>query len=66
MNAPRVTTGKARFNNSSLIGGFVVAFATMVLWMAATHELGFDGMPVLIAGLVVSAITGIWTRLADL
>ena len=63
MNAPRapVTTGKA-----SLIGGVVVAIATMVLWMAGTHELGFHGMPVLIVGLVVSAITGIWTRLADL
>jgi len=61
MNAPRVTTGKA-----SLIGGIVVAISTMVLWMAATHELGFHGAPVLIAGLVVSATTGIWTRLADL
>ena len=61
MSAPRVTTGKA-----SLIGGMVVAVATMVLWMAAAQELGFHGMPVLIAGLMVSAITGIWTRLADL
>jgi len=61
MSAPRVTTGKA-----SLIGGMVVAIATIVLWMAAAHELGFHGMPVLIAGLVVSAITGVWTRLADL
>ena len=63
MSSPRapVTTGKA-----SLIGGIVVAIATMVLWMAATHELGFHGMPLLIVGLVVSAVTGIWTRLADL
>jgi hypothetical protein len=61
MSAPRVTTGKA-----SLIGGIVVSIATMVLWLAATHELGFHGLPVLIAGLAVSAITGIWTRLADL
>ena len=63
MNAPRghVTTGKA-----SLIGGIVVAIATLVLWLAVTHELGFHGMPVLISGLVVSAITGTWTRLADL
>ena len=57
----RVTTGKA-----SLIGGIVVAIATLVLWLAVTHELGFHGMPVLVAGLVLSAITGIWTRLADL
>lgn len=68
MSAPRapVTTGKARLNNSSLVGGIVVAIATMVLWLAVTHELGFHGIPVLIAGFVVSAITGIWTRLADL
>ena len=63
MNAPRshVTSGKA-----SLIGGIVVAIATMVLWLAATDELGFHGVPVLMAGIAVSAITGIWTRLADL
>jgi len=63
MNAPRghVTTGKA-----SLIGGIVVAIATLLLWLAVTSELGFHGMPILIAGLVISAITGIWTRLADL
>ena len=61
MNRAHITTGKA-----SLIGGFVVAIATLVLWLAVTHELGFHGIPALIAGLVVSAITGIWTRLADL
>jgi hypothetical protein len=63
MSAPRghVTTGKA-----SLIGGVVVAIATLVLWLAVTHELGFHGPVALGAGLVASAITGIWTRLADL
>jgi len=63
VNAPRghVTTGKA-----SLIGGIVVAIATLVLWVAAAHELGFHGVPVLTAGIAVSAIAGIWTRLADL
>jgi len=63
MNAPRahITTGKA-----SLIGGFVVAIASMVLWVAVTRELGFHGMPSLFAGLLVSAAAGIWTRLADL
>lgn len=61
MNTPRVTTSKA-----SLIGGIVVAIATLVLWLAVTRELGFHGTPVLIAGLVASAIAGIWTRLADL
>ena len=63
MSTPRahITTGKA-----SLIGGVVVAVASMVLWVAVTGELGFHGTPSLIAGLLVSAAAGIWTRLADL
>jgi hypothetical protein len=63
MSAPRghVTTGKA-----SLVGGIVVAVATLVLWLAVTRELGFGGTPALVAGFVVAAAAGIWTRLADL
>ena len=61
-----VTTGKTRLNNSSLVGGIVVGIATMVLWMAMTRELGFQGMLSLGAGVAVSAAAGIWTRLADL
>jgi hypothetical protein len=56
-----VTSGKA-----SLIGGIVVAMAVMVLWVAATRELGFHGMLIVGAGLLVAAAAGIWTRLADL
>lgn len=56
-----VTTGKA-----SLIGGIVVGIATMVLWVAVTRELGFDGEISLGAAVVVSAAAGLWTRLADL
>jgi hypothetical protein len=57
----QVTTGKA-----SLIGGIVVGIATMVLWVAVTGELGFQGTLSLGAGLLVAAAAGIWTRLADL
>ena len=57
----RVTTSKA-----SLVGGIVVGIASLVLWTAATRELGFTGMPVLALGLLVSAAAGVWTRLADL
>jgi hypothetical protein len=56
-----VTTGKA-----SLIGGIVVAIATLVLWVAVTGELGFQGTLSLGAGVAVSAAAGLWTRLADL
>ena len=49
-----------------MIGGIVVAIATMVLWVAVTRELGFHGTLSLGAGVAVSAAAGIWTRLADL
>jgi hypothetical protein len=56
-----VTTGKA-----SLVGGVVVAIATMVLWIAAARELGFHGAMSLGVGAATAATAGIWTRLADL
>ena len=63
MTAPRapITTG-----NASLVGGIVVGIASMILWVAATRELGFNGPLVLGAGLLVAAAAGVWTRLADL
>ena len=61
MTQGRVTTGKA-----SLIGGMVVALASLVLWMAAARELGFHGPMALALGVAVAAATGVWTRLADL
>jgi len=63
MSTPRahITTGKA-----SLIGGVVVAVASMVLWLAVTRELGFQGTPSLLTGLLVASAAGIWTRAADL
>jgi len=63
MNMPRarVTSGKA-----SLVGGIVVAIASMVLWLAVTQALGFHGLLVMAAGLLLSAAAGIWTRLVDL
>ncbi len=63
MSAPRatVTTG-----NASLVGGIVVGIASMVLWVAATRELGLGGTIILGAGLLVSAAVAVWTRLADL
>ncbi len=56
-----VTTGKA-----SLVGGIVVAIATLVLWLAGAYELGFHSSLALGLGVAVAAAAGIWTRLADL
>ena len=50
----------------AIAGGVVVGIATMVLWLAVTHELGYGGAAVLGAGLLVSAAVAVWTRLADL
>ena len=63
MSAPHghVTTGKA-----SLVGGIVVAAATLVLWLASAYELGFHGHAVIALGLALAAVTGVWTRAADL
>ena len=56
-----VTTSKA-----SLIGGIVVATATLVLWLAVSREFGWSGPVVWGAGLVVAAVIGVWVRVADL
>ena len=61
MTRGHVTTGKA-----SLVGGIVVAVATLVLWAAAARELGFHGNAVWALGAAVAAVAGVWTRLADL
>ncbi len=63
MTEPRahITTGKA-----SLIGGIVVAIASLALCLAVMRELGLDGMPALALSLMVAAAAGIWTRAADL
>jgi hypothetical protein len=63
MSAPRdrINPGKV-----SLIGGVVVGIASMVLWVAVTRQLGFDGTAVLGVGLLVSAAVATWVRLADL
>jgi hypothetical protein len=63
MSVPRA---RLKPEKASLIGGIVVGVASMVLWVAATRELGFHGTPVLAVGLLVSAAAGTWTRLADL
>lgn len=58
--------GRLKPEKASLIGGIVVGIASMVLWLAVTHELGFRGAAPIALGLLVSAAAGAWTRLADL
>ncbi len=68
MSAPRakINPGQIKPSKSSLVGGMVVGIASLVLWLAVTRELGYGGLAVLGAGLLVSAAVAVWTRLADL
>ena len=61
VSGKRVTSGKA-----SLIGGIAVGGASFVLWAAIARDLGAGSLPVMAAGLVVSAAIATWIRLADL
>ena len=63
MSAPRarIKPGKA-----SLIGGIAVGIASMVIWVAVTRELGFQGTPTMAIGLLVAAAIATWIRVADL
>ena len=58
--------GRVNPEKTSLVGGIVVGIASMVLWVAVTRELGFDGKGVLGIGLLVCAAVATWIRLADL
>jgi hypothetical protein len=67
----RINPGKANLiksslTKSSLVGGIAVGIAGMVLWVAVTHELGFDGPVTWGIGLLVCAAVATWIRLADL
>ena len=57
---------KIKQGKASLIGGIAVGVAAFVLWAAIAHELASDTVPVVIAGLIVSAAIATWIRVADL
>jgi hypothetical protein len=61
MTMQRIKQGKA-----SLVGGIAVGVVSLVLWVAIAHELGADGVAIVIAGVVVAAGIAAWIRLADL
>ena len=63
MSAPRA---RIKPEMASLIGGIVVGIASMVLWVAVTHDLGFNGTVTLGVGFLVSAAVATWIRVADL
>ena len=49
-----------------VVGGIAVGVASLVLWVAIAHELGTDGVAIVVAGVVVAAGIAAWIRLADL
>ena len=66
INPGKASLTKSSLTKSSLVGGIAVGIASMVLWVAVTHELGFGGPVTWGVGLLLSAIVAAWTRLADL
>ena len=61
MTRARIKQGKA-----SLIGGFAVGIAVLLLWVAIAHELAADGVVAMAAGVLVASGVAVWIRLADL
>jgi hypothetical protein len=51
---------------ASLFGAFVIAFGVFVLWLLVSRELGFTDTVTVALGVVVSAVVGVYIRVADL
>jgi lipopolysaccharide export LptBFGC system permease protein LptF len=58
--------GRIKQSRASLIGGIAVAIGVFVLWVAIARELQAGGALPLLAGVVVSALVGLWIWRADL
>jgi hypothetical protein len=55
-------------NIASLVGGYVIAIGSFVLWILCASQLTQwpPSIVVIAAGLVVAVAIGVWIRLADL
>lgn len=58
--------GAIKKSRASLIGGIAVAIGVMALWTAIAREVQADGAGVIVAGLAVAALVGLWIWKADL
>jgi hypothetical protein len=57
---------RLRRSPASLFGAFVIAFGVFVLWLLVSRELGFTDTVTVALGVVVSAVVGVYIRVADL
>jgi hypothetical protein len=55
-------------NIASLVGGYVIAIGSFVLWILCASQLTQwpPSLPAIAAGLLVAIAVGVWIRLADL
>ncbi|HEY1411817.1 MAG TPA: hypothetical protein VGF36_06730 [Rhodopila sp.] len=55
-------------NIASLVGGYVIAVGSFVLWILCASQLTQwpPSLPTIAAGLLVAVVVGVWIRLADL
>lgn len=59
-------TAPAKRNVASLVGGYVIALGSLVLYLLVASELTPLTWPIITAGILLAACIGIWIRIADL
>jgi hypothetical protein len=58
--------GRIKKSRASLIGGIAVGIGVFVLWTAITRDLAVAGNGMLLLGIAVSLLVGLWIWRADL
>jgi hypothetical protein len=60
--------GPHKRNIASLVGGYIIAAGSFVLWILCASQLTQwpPALPTIAAGLVIAVAIGVWIRLADL
>ena len=58
--------GRIKKSRASFIGGIAVGIGVMVLWTAITRDLDVAGNGMLLLGIAVSLLVGLWIWRADL
>ena len=58
--------GRIKKSRASLIGGIAVGIGVFVLWTAITRDLAYIGHGMMLLGIALSILVGLWIWRADL
>ena len=58
--------GRIKKSRASLIGGIAVGIGVFVLWTAITRDLAYIGNGMMLLGIALSILVGLWIWRADL